>query len=179
MEKAALTLPRFRAFGVFKNLNSICKPKQPEGPSGSCRKALKEETQRAPSRRVRRAQRQRDPLQSAAGWPRPADKQQDARHAGRAGLCRKRGHHGVTRARNVPDQNRHRTVGDSGGKHNPGFSHTTQLPVIVVRAPATDPEPDSGVIYSSLGIIPFTDWSYLVTAEFGPGLLIGTFVLFF
>ena len=58
------------------------------------------------------------------------------------------------------------------------FTRNPSLPVIIVRAPAVDLEPNAGAIYSLLSIIPFTEWSYLVTAKFGPTLFIWTFVLF-
>lgn len=56
--------------------------------------------------------------------------------------------------------------------------HNPSLPVIIVRAPTVDLEPNAGVIYSLLSIIPFTEWSYLVIAKFGPIIFIWTFVLF-
>lgn len=56
--------------------------------------------------------------------------------------------------------------------------HNPSLPVIIVRTPAVDLEPNAGVIYSLLSIIPFTEWSYLVIAKFGPIIFIRTFVLF-
>lgn len=51
--------------------------------------------------------------------------------------------------------------------------YNPSLPVIIVWAPAANPEPNSGMIYSSLNITSFIEWSYLVIAKFGPIILFG------